>query len=168
MVRRTRRQLPRCLVSRVTPTRHTGCIGSSDSRVELRPLVRAEVPPSNAAVVLRGGPDSLSLLSVHARRLHRLYVLDGEPLLGVSVFVAHDDVGPASERNILMSKLRSYPLIYRTTVRVLTDRGFSLLPTFSDPHYTVVLRRLDAVTDLALAFGKLVANPYAEGRKEER
>ena len=55
----------------------------------------------DAAVVIRGGPDTPSLLRTHARRLNRLYVLDGEDVFGVSVFVAQDEIGPASERSIL-------------------------------------------------------------------
>lgn len=141
---------------------------SRDTREELRPRVRLEVPPPNAAMVIRGGPDTLQLLRFHARRLNRLYMLDGDPVFGVSVFVARDTIGPASERGILSGKLRSYPMIYRTTCRELTEAGFELLPTFAAPHYTVALASLDAVEDLAAAFGLLVVNPYAEGRKEER
>ncbi|MET0580191.1 MAG: hypothetical protein ABW122_16150 [Ilumatobacteraceae bacterium] len=51
--------------------------------------------------MIRGGPDTASLLQTHAKRLQRLYELDGEPVLGISVFVVLDDVGPASERGIL-------------------------------------------------------------------
>jgi hypothetical protein len=119
-------------------------------------------------MVIRGGPDTVSLLRSHARRLNRLYVLDGQLLFGVSVFVAHGELGPASERAILSGKLRSYPTMYHTTVRVLDEAGFWLLATFSDPHYTVILPSLGAVEDLATAFGQALANPYAESRKEER
>jgi hypothetical protein len=85
---------------------------STDGREELRRRVRVdEAPPADAAIVIRGGPDTLSLLSAHARRLHRAFVLDGEPVFGVSVFVALDDLGPASERGILSGKLRTYPSI---------------------------------------------------------
>ena len=126
------------------------------------------MPPPDAGVVIRGGPDTLSLLQSHARRLHRLYLLDGQPLFGVSVFVARDAVGPASERGILSGKLQNYPMVYRTTVRTLAEAGFWLLPTFADPHYTIVLPALDAIDDLAAAFGTLLPNPYAGGPKEER
>lgn len=110
----------------------------------------------------------MSLLRSHARRLHRLYALDGQPTFGVSVFVALDESGRTSERSILSVRLNSYPTIYRTTVQVLDDAGFSLLPTFAAPHYTVVLPGLDAVGDLAAAFGGLLANPYAQRPKEGR
>jgi len=65
----------------------------NDGREELRDRVRSdEAPPPGASVVIRGGPDTLSLLRTHARRLHRAFVLDGRPVFGVSVFVALDDV----------------------------------------------------------------------------
>lgn len=141
---------------------------TADEREELRPRVRVELAPPDAAVVIRGGPDTVSLLRSHARRLHRLYVVDGVPVFGVSVFVALDAAGPASERGILSIKLRSYPRVYRTTVRRLDDAGFTVLPTFAEPHYTVLMPSIDAGDDLAAAFGNLVPNPYAERREEER
>ncbi len=89
-------------------------------------------------------------------------MLDGAPVLGVSVFVALDDVGPASERGILSGKLRTYPSMYRCTAGDVMERGLELLPTFTRPHYTVVLPDLDAVDDLIAALGALRPNPYAE------
>ena len=133
----------------------------SDDREELRRRVRDELPPRTASVVLRGGPDTVSLIRAHARRLNRLYTLDGGPVFGVSVFVALGDLGPASERAILSKKLHSYPTMYRTTVGSLLDAGFHLLPTFADPHYTVLIPNLDTVAALAAAFGEMVRNPYA-------
>lgn len=132
-----------------------------DDREELRRRVRDEGPPLDASVVLRGGPDTASLLRSHARRLNRLYVLDGGPVFGVSVFVAYGDIGGTSERTILSGKLHSYPTIYRTTVEVVLRSGLNLLPTFAAPHYTVIIPDLDAVADLAAVFGELVDNPYA-------
>jgi hypothetical protein len=120
-----------------------------------------EPPPPTASVVIRGGPDTPSLLQTHAKRLQRLYELDGVPVLGISVFVVLDDVGPASERGILAGKLRSYPSVYQSTVRRLAGAGFELLPTFTRPHFTIVLPTLEAVSDLATALGPLLANPYA-------
>ena len=130
-------------------------------REELRRRVREEQPLRNASVVLRGGPDTVSLLRSHARRLNRLYALDGAPVFGISVFVVSSDIGPTSERTILSKKLHSYPTIYRTTVGDLVDAGLDVLPTFAAPHYTVLIPNLDAVAELAVAFGKLVRNPYA-------
>jgi hypothetical protein len=134
---------------------------SEHGREDLRQRIRVgELPPPDASVVIRGGPDTLSLIRSHARRFHRLYELDGEPVWGISVFVAVDDIGPGSERGILAGKLKSYPSIYRCTVQSLTDAGLFLLPTFARPHYTVVLPTLDAADDVAAVFGRLVANIF--------
>jgi hypothetical protein len=108
------------------------------------------------------------LLQSHARRLNRLYVLDGADVFGISVFVARDEIGPTSDRTILSSKLRNYAEVYRTNVSTLKDAGFVLLPTFSAPHFTVLMSSLEAADDLAAAFGNLAVNPYAEGGEEER
>ena len=93
---------------------------SGDGREELRARVRSAAPlDPDWAVVIRGGPDTPALLRSHARRLHRLYVLDGEP-------------------------------------------------TFGHPHLTVLMPNLEAVDELAAAFGELLVNPYADEWKEER
>ena len=136
-------------------------MASDDGREDLRQRIRADqLPPPEASVVIRGGPDTLSLIRSHARRFHRLYELDGEPIWGLSVFVAVDDIGPGSERGILAGKLRSYPSIYRCTVHSLTDAGLTLLPTFARPHYTVVMPTLDAADEVAAALGSPVTNIF--------
>lgn len=140
----------------------------NDERDDLRAHVRAEHPPADAFVVIRGGPDTPSLLRSHARRVNRLFVLDGAEVFGISVFVASSDIGVASERQILRGKLGTYESIYRTTVGELIAAGFGLLPTFQAPHFTVLLPGLDAVDELAVALGPLLTNPYAGGRKEDR
>ena len=89
-------------------------------------------------------------------------------MFGISVFVALDDIGPASEVGILTGKLRSYPLVYRATALRLIEGGFVLLPTFTRPHYTVLLPALDTVGRLADALGMPGPNPYALGPEEGR
>ena len=120
------------------------------------------------SVVIRGGPDTPSLLRTHARRLQRAFVLDGEQVFRISVFVALEDVGPMSERGILSGKLRTYPSIHLCTAGELIERDLILLPTFRRPHYTVLLTDLDAVDDLAAVLGTQRPNPYAQRREEER
>ncbi|MGH9152009.1 MAG: hypothetical protein ACRD03_06370 [Acidimicrobiales bacterium] len=51
---------------------------------ELRPHVRPEPITGDELLVVRGGPDTAAKLAAHARRMHRAYVLDGEPLFGLS------------------------------------------------------------------------------------
>jgi len=95
-------------------------------------------------------------------------VLDGEPVFGVSVFVALDDVRPVSERGVLSGKLRTYPSIYRSTVGELVATNLGLLPTFAPPLYTVPLPELDRVDDRPPRWARFVQTPtpIAESRNE--
>ena len=67
----------------------------TSERIEQRPLLRPERVPDDAVIVVRGGPNSIARLTQHALRTARFWDLDGEPLFGVSVLCALDDVGPA-------------------------------------------------------------------------
>ena len=78
---------------------------------ELRPYLRDERPPDDTTAVVRGGPDTLAKLAMHARRTHDAYVLDGEPLWGISVYCALDDVGPASLHGLLR-RIASYRAVH--------------------------------------------------------
>lgn len=134
----------------------------AEGREELRGFVRGDEPvPSAKRLVLRGGPDTASLIRSHARRLNRSYELDGAEVWGVSVFAALDDIGPASFDELLRSRLRGYPTVYLPTVETLTTAGLALLATFRRPHYTVLLPDIDAADRLLAALGELHLNPYA-------
>ena len=136
--------------------------GTADPREELRDRVRYEdPPPEEAQLVLRGGPDTGSLIRSHARRVNRLFVLDGAEVWAISVFVALDDVGPASAEAILRTKLRSYGHVYLPTVGQLRNAGFDLLATFARPHFSVLIPELDSAPELYGALGELQINPYA-------
>jgi hypothetical protein len=139
---------------------------SSPSPDDLRPHLRDEQPRSRDIVVVRGGPDTLAKLAVHARRTRRAYCLDGEPLWGVSVFCALDEVGPASLDGILAGRMATYTLVHTPTVGRLTEAGFDLLPTFGRPHYTIRLPSdtEGELTRLLAALGPAQANPYHGGR----
>lgn len=80
-------------------------------RIEQRPLLRVEAIPTDAMVVVRGGPNSVSKLQRQAQRTVQFWDLNGEPLFGVSVFCAFDDIGPASLSRILES-INTYPVIH--------------------------------------------------------
>ena len=134
-----------------------------DERSELRHRVRSgDRPPSPGAAVLRGGPDTVSLLKTHATRMHRAFVLDGAPIFGISVFVALDDLGPASERGILSDQLGTYSSIHICTVGELLSNGFDLVPTFARPHYSILLPSPDDVARLAVTLGRSRVNKYAQ------
>lgn len=134
-------------------------------RQDLRPLLRDEEPPGEGVVVVRGGPNSIERLLQHAQRTHDAYTLDGEPLWGVSVFCAIDDVGPGS-LDALLRRFASYRVVHLPTVSDVTVAGFDVLPSFRRPHFTV---RLDDADDPTLsrlldALGPARPNPY-HGRK---
>lgn len=108
-------------------------------RDELREHVRAEPSPSGGVVVVRGGPDSVGKLQTHARRTRRAWNLDGEPIWGISVFCALDDLGSASLDGLLAGRLGTYRRIHHCRVADVVGLGYALLPTFGRPHYTIVL-----------------------------
>ena len=130
--------------------------------IEQRPLLRAEAIPGDAMVVVRGGPNSVSKLQQHAQRTARFWDLDGEPLFGVSVFCAFDDIGPASLERILES-MNTYPIVHLCTAGALQNAGFALLPTGTRPHLTVRTRddSLDEMELLLAVFGL----PRENGRR---
>lgn len=131
------------------------------AREELRPLLRDEQPPSDTVVVVRGGPSSVDRLRAHARRTHDAYVLDDQPLWGVSVFCALDDVGTASI-DTLLRRFASYRVVHLPTVGRLGAAGFELLPSFRRPHFTIRLADGGerSITLLLEALGRPEANPY--------
>jgi hypothetical protein len=127
---------------------------------DLRDVVRDETAPREATVIVRGGPDTVEKLIAHAERVRRAFVLDGEPVLGISVFAALDDIGPASVDGILAGKLASYRVVHLAPLRDLVGAGFAVLPTFGRPHMTVVLGGLDRVEALLATLGPTRDNPH--------
>jgi hypothetical protein len=125
-------------------------------RIEQRLRLRAEPPLSEAAVLVRGGPDTQDKLARHARRTARAWSLDGQPLLGISVFAVLDI--PLDE--LLSARFATYRMIHMPAAARLRDRGFELLPTGLRPHYTVHLRRADTIEldELLAALGPSVGN----------
>ena len=60
-------------------------------RIEQRPSLRSEGTPPSTTLVVRGGRDTRDKLRSHVRRTARAWSLDGEPLLGISVFAVLDE-----------------------------------------------------------------------------
>jgi len=137
-------------------------------RIEQRSRLRAEDAPGDATVVVRGGRDSVEKLRTHALRTARAWSLDGDPLLGVSVFVALDQ--PVAI--LLRERFVTFRVVHLTTVVSLRSAGFDLLPTGLRPHFTVRLERGDdaELADLYRALGPERDNPgygwTTTGRKE--
>ncbi|MFZ9707245.1 MAG: hypothetical protein ACO3CG_05325 [Ilumatobacteraceae bacterium] len=118
--------------------------------------IRAEPPPPDHWLVLRGGPRHL--LETRAA-LHRARKQFG--LLVVSVIVTD----PAH----LSWALKRLPLARFTVVDYcdvfdLRSQGFSLLPTFQRPHFSVEIMNADDLTiDRLLAtLAQTMENPYAD------
>lgn len=131
-------------------------------REELRPNLRDEPSPRSATLLVRGGPDVVALIRSHARRTHRLYCLDGAPLWGISVFGALDREGPASRDGLLAGRLVSYEQVHLASTEALLAGGFTLLPSFRMPHFTIRLED-DSSAEAARLFdllGPAEENPY--------
>jgi hypothetical protein len=145
-------------------------VADDAGREELRSRLRPETAPADTIVLLRGGPDTTSLLRSHARRTQRLYSLDGSPLLGISVFGALDDGGPASRDGLLAGRLVTYSLVHAATPGTLVAAGFELLATFRRPHFTI---RLHTDSDheasrLLETLGPAEENPYNRAVQQRR
>ena len=141
-----------------------------EGREELGPHLRGEDPPAGATILVRGGPDTLSLIRSHARRMNRLYCLDGSPLWGVSVFGALDLVGRASRDGLLSGRLVTYEQVHMPIAQAVTDAGFVLLDSFRRPHLTLCLAddSVDEANRLLNALGPPQENPYNRAVRQRR
>jgi hypothetical protein len=130
-------------------------------RIEQRLRLRAEQPPATTTLVIRGGRDSPDKLRSHVQRTARAWSLDGQPLLGISVFAVLDM--PLDE--LLRRRFATFRTIYLPTVGMLAEHGFELLPTAQRPHFTVRLRRADdqELGQLLEALGAPQPNPAYPG-----
>jgi hypothetical protein len=108
-------------------------------RIEQRTRLRAEQPLPAATILVRGGPDNSEKLRRHAERTARAWALDGQPLLGISVFAVLDM--PLDD--LLRHRFTSFRTVYLRTAGQLEECQFELLPTGQRPHFTVRLRSAD-------------------------
>jgi hypothetical protein len=104
-----------------------------------------------------GGRDTPDKVRSHAQRTARAWSLDGQPLLGISVFAVLDI--PLDE--LLRRRFVSFRTIYLPTAGRLAEHRFELLATGQRPHFTVCLHRVDdaEVTRLLAALGVARHNP---------
>jgi hypothetical protein len=136
---------------------------TAGDRIEQRSLLRDEQAPADATIVVRGGSDTRDKLRRHIGRTARAWSLDGQPLLGISVFAVLDM--PLEE--LLRQRFANFRSIYLLTVAGLSRYGFKLLATGQRPHFTI---RLDQASDdeldrLLAALGDARPNPeYAMKR----
>jgi hypothetical protein len=129
----------------------------SPGRIEQRGLLRDEHPLVGTTLVIRGGRDTPDKLRGHAERTARAWALDGQALLGISVFAV---LGMPLE-DLLRRRFASFRTIYLPTAGLLRDHGFELLATGQRPHFTVRLRRADdgELEELLAALGPAQPNP---------
>ena len=129
----------------------------------IEPFLRADEPPDEAVVVLRGGPIAIDKIVQHAVREAREYSYRGEPLYSVSVSLTIDGW---SLDDLLAGPLVSRSTYAVSTVGALRAARFVLLATYAAPHYDLVLGSAgyDEATRLLLYFGEPQPNPYKRRR----
>ena len=129
----------------------------------IEPFLRAEKPPEDAVVVLRGGPIAIDKIVQHAVREAREYSYRSRPLYSVSVSLTIDGW---SLDDLLAGPLVSRSTYAVSTVGVLRAARFELLATYDAPHYDLVLGSAgyDEASRLLLYFGEPQPNPYRRRR----
>jgi hypothetical protein len=125
--------------------------------------LRNEVPPVETVVVVRAGPLTVEKLLEHARREQDRFSYRGRVMPSISVDAA---VGGWTVEAILRDRLWSRSSYATTTVGVLMDAGFELLPTFEVPHCDILLpaANRDEADTLVSLFGVAERNPFRRRR----
>jgi len=126
-------------------------------RVKQSALLRSEQPPADTTLVVRGGRDTVDKLRGHAERPARAWSLDGQPLLGISVFAV---LGIPLEV-LPRRRFASFRTIYLPAAGERGKHGFELLATAQRPHFTVRMKRADEreLEKLLAALGPARPNP---------
>lgn len=126
-----------------------------------------ESSPADTHLLLRGSPMTAAKFAEHAARTARAYTLGGDPCFGISVELAVDAEDVA--RLLRGRRLSTRRRVARIRVEASRAAGFVLLPTFTAPHYTVVvdLAATATVEVLAsLAARDVIENPYYQTGRE--
>ena len=130
-----------------------------------RHLRSAEVLDPDAHLVLRGSPLTVAGVLANADRTRGRFTLAGDPFLAISVDVTI--TGWDIER-ILARQLRTRRRYATSRAGALLDAGYDLMPTFSAPHYSLVLPSYTEATAAQLIelFGEVKPNPHYNPRRE--
>lgn len=90
----------------------------------------------------------------------RRYSFEGEPLVAISAEVTLE--GWDVEAILSGSRLRTRRSYASAAAGDVVEAGFDLLPTFSAPHYSVLLPNYteDEAQRLIWVLGEVVTNPY--------
>lgn len=119
-----------------------------------------DVLDPNSALVIRGWPLTVEGLLRNADATRRRYSLRGGPLVAISAEVTLE--GWDVDDILSGPRLRTRRSYASAAVDDVVEAGFDLLPTFSAPHYSVVLVNYteDQAQSLISVLGEVVANPY--------
>lgn len=117
-------------------------------------VLREELPPDDAVVVVRGGEMNSDFVRRTATRS-----FEEVGVFTVSVFLALTESVEDLCRGV--EDLERYGKVRMSTVGRLRALGFALLPTLASPHFDVLLPDLEASTldRLELGFDSPVPNP---------
>lgn len=119
-----------------------------------------------ADLVIRGWPLTVEGLVRNADATRRRYSWGGQPLVAVSAEVTID--GWDVDRILSGSRLRTRRSYAAAAVGELLVAGFGLLPTFSAPHYSVVLGSytVEQAELLIRVLGEIRPNPHHVRRQQ--
>lgn len=121
----------------------------------MNPIVlRAEEPPDDVVVVVRGGEMTSEFVHRSATAAH-----DELGIYALSVFLVLDE--PLAELCAREPFLARYGKVRLSTVGELREAGFAIIPTLARPHYDIVLPDLQPSTlgRLDACFDPPVPNP---------
>ena len=121
----------------------------------MRPVVlRADDPPDDTVVVVRGGEMLSESVRRSAERNNREF-----GFYGVSVYLAIDV--PLAELCATVDQIARYGQVRLSTAGRLRSEGFPLIPTIDHPHFDIVLPDVAHRTlgRLQECFGPPVLNP---------
>jgi hypothetical protein len=123
-------------------------------------LRSAEVLDPNAALVIRGWPLTVEGLLSNGDATRRRYSLAGAPLVAISAEVTMP--GWDVESILSGSRLRTRRSYASTLAHEVIGEGFRMLPSFSAPHYSIVLANYteQEAQRLISVLGEVRPNPY--------
>ena len=144
-------------------------VGNNQAMPDLEPIeqyLRPEVPPDDVIVVVRGGPIAAEKIVEHAAREARDRSYNGAPMHSVSVSLT---VGGRSLDDLLAGPLASRSTFAQTTVGLLREAKYTLLPTYAAPHYDLLLASgsYDDATKLLRCFSDAQPNPFKARRGQK-
>ncbi len=128
-------------------------------------LRSAEVLDPGSALVIRGWPLTVEGLLRNADATRRRYSLAGEQLVAISAeMTVH---GWDVESILSGSRLRTRRSYASRLAHDVIEEGFRLLPSFSAPHYSIVLANYtqQEAQRLISVLGDIRSNPYCVRRE---